>query len=83
MNKADYVRRAKQTRNHTCHWPGCTHQVKPAQWGCRPHWYVLPKRLRSRIWQTYRPTQEITMDPSKEYLAVAREVQEWIKENYS
>lgn len=78
-DKADYVRRASQTRNHTCHWPGCKLQVPPALWGCRTHWYTLPQSLRNRIWETYRPRQEITGTPSREYVAVAREVQEWIE----
>ena len=42
------------------------------------HWYALPKRLRDKIWATYRPGQEITKTPSVEYLAAAREVQDWI-----
>lgn len=76
--KAAYVRRQLQSRNHTCHWPGCTHQVPPAMWGCRPHWYTLPKHLRTAIWEAYVPGQEIRMDPSPQYLAVARTVQRWI-----
>ena len=64
---------------HTCHWPGCENEVPPAMWGCRTHWFKLPKRLRDRIWATYRPGQEITKTPSAEYLAVAHEVQDWIK----
>lgn len=80
MSKADYVRRQKQTRDHTCHWPGCTQQVPPAMWGCRAHWFRLPKSLRDRIWATYRPGQEITMTPSREYLEAANAVQEWIRE---
>jgi hypothetical protein len=47
-------------------------------WGCREHWFKLPLRLRSKIWRAYQPGQEITKTPSKEYFAVAREVQEWI-----
>jgi len=50
-------------------------------WGCKAHWFSLPKRLRDRIWQTYMPGQERRMDPSDEYLQVAREVQDWIREN--
>lgn len=65
---------------HTCHWPGCTKHVPPAMWGCKPHWFALPKRLRDRIWATYRPGQEITKDPSREYLAAADDVQHWILE---
>lgn len=79
--KADYVRAEGQTRNHTCHWPGCTRQVPPAMWGCKPHWFALPKPLRDRIWRAYRPGQEKDMRPSAEYLAVAREVQAWIAAN--
>ena len=81
MSKADYVKSQKQTRAHHCHWPGCTAQVPPAMWGCRRHWYALPKHLRDRIWATFRPGQEITMTPSDAYLQAARDVQEWIAAN--
>ena len=77
-SKADYVRRQRQTRNHGCHWPGCERQVPPAMWGCREHWFRLPKRLRDAIWAAYEPGQEIRLDPSSEYLAVAQQVQDWI-----
>ena len=81
-DKADYVRRQKQDRAHTCHWPGCTQQVPPAVWGCKQHWFKLPKRLRDAIWSTYRPGQEQTMTPSAAYLQVANQVQAWIRETY-
>jgi hypothetical protein len=48
-------------------------------WGCRTHWYALSQHLRDRIWRAYRPGQEIDQRPSADYLAVAREVQAWIK----
>jgi len=76
--KVHYVLRARQSRAHECHWPGCAKQVPPAKWGCSEHWFALPKHLRDRIWATYRPGQEITRTPSREYLEVARQVQEWI-----
>ena len=80
--KVDYVKSQGQTRKHHCHWPGCNAQVPPAMWGCRTHWYMLPKYLRTRIWLTYEIGQEVNMAPSREYLAVAREVEQWIKTNY-
>lgn len=80
-DKAAYVRSQGQTRRHTCHWPGCDTQVPPAMWGCKPHWFRLPKPLRDRIWDAYVPGQEKRMDPSDEYLAVAHEVQAWIAEH--
>lgn len=76
--KADHVRRARQTRDHTCHWPGCQKQVPPARWGCSTHWFKLPKPLRNELWAAYIPGQEARMDPSAEYLEVARRVQDWI-----
>jgi len=76
--KADYVRGQAQTRNHECHWPGCTKQVPPAMWGCKAHWYVLPAELRREIWRCYRPGQEADLHPSAAYIAVARQVQQWI-----
>lgn len=78
--KADYVRGASQTREHHCHWPGCTQQVPPAMWGCKRHWFKLPMRLRNKVWAAYRAGQEINGTPSLDYIAVAKEVQAWIKE---
>lgn len=62
---------------HTCHYPGCTQEVPPSMWGCRPHWFSLPADLRKAVWKAYVPGQEITKTPSAEYLAVADRVQKW------
>lgn len=78
MEKVAYVRAQRQARPHECHWPGCDKQVPPAMWGCKAHWFALPKALRDRIWATYRPGQETTMTPSADYIAVAKDVQAWI-----
>ena len=64
---------------HTCHWPGCPKAVPPAMWGCKTHWFKLPKRLRDAIWKTYVPGQEITKTPSAAYMRVAYEVRHWIR----
>lgn len=63
---------------HVCHWPGCGKPVPAAMWGCKAHWFALPKRLRDRIWATYRRGQEITKTPSPKYIEAALEVQSWI-----
>lgn len=78
MSKAAYVLSQPQTREHTCHWPGCKVQVPPALCGCSKHWYTLPKSLRDRIWATYRPGQEKDMNPTAAYLKAAEDVQKWI-----
>lgn len=65
---------------HTCHWPGCDKPVPPAMWGCKAHWFTLPKTLRDRIWATYRRGQEVTKTPSPAYMKVALDVQEWISQ---
>jgi hypothetical protein len=80
-SKVRYVKSQGQTRNHECHWPGCDKQVPPAMWGCKKHWFMLPKYLRDKIWRCYRPGQEVDGDPSDEYLEAAREVQEWIRQH--
>lgn len=77
--KVDHVRRAGQDRDHECHWPDCDQQVPPAMWGCRRHWYMLPKELRNAVWEAYEPGQEVRMDPSDKYLEVAERVQRWIQ----
>lgn len=80
MNKVDYVKSQGQTRKHHCHWTGCEKQVPPAMWGCKTHWFRLPKHLRDRIWATYVPGQEIDYTPSEEYLKAAADVRDWILE---
>ena len=64
--------------NHRCHWPGCGRPVPPKMWGCKFHWFRLPRVLRGKVWAAYRPGQEIDQRPSAEYIVVAHEVQEWI-----
>ena len=65
---------------HTCHWPGCTKEAPPKLWGCRSHWFKLPKRIRDEIWRTYRPGQEIDKNPSESYIAAAKAAQAWIRD---
>lgn len=81
-NKVDYVKTQGQSRKHHCHWPNCHVEVPPAKWGCTTHWFKLPFELRSAIWQTFEPGQEVTATPSAAYIAVARRVQDWIKANH-
>lgn len=80
--KVEHVLSAPNFRRHHCHWPDCPTLVAPALWGCRKHWYMLPPVLRSRIWAAYKIQQELTLSPSPEYIAVAKETQEWIKKNF-
>ena len=65
---------------HHCHWPDCPQEVPPAMWGCKRHWFMLPKELRDKVWAAYRPGQEITKTPSDHYVDVAEEVQQWIED---
>lgn len=81
-DKVEHVRKAKQSRNHTCHWPSCDTPVPPALWGCKRHWMRLPKELRDLIWDTYEVGQEETLTPSDAYLTAADRVQDWIRQCY-
>lgn len=81
--KVDHVLKAPNNDGrHHCHWPGCKAQVKPAVWGCKKHWFMLPKPLRDRIWAAYRPGQEQTKTPSRAYVEVAQEAQAWIAQHH-
>lgn len=64
---------------HLCHWPTCTTPVPPKMWGCKPHWFKLPRILRDQIWSTYVPGQEERKDPTPAYLDAAYAVDRWIK----
>jgi hypothetical protein len=39
---------------------------------CPKHWKKVPRKLRLRIWGTYRPGQEVDHDLSREYVHVVR-----------
>lgn len=65
---------------HVCHWPGCGKLVPPSMWGCKPHWFRLPKRIRYDIWNAYVRGQEVRRDPSRDYIVAARAAQIWIAE---
>lgn len=79
--KAQHVKNAEFIGGHKCHYPGCDKDVKPAYWGCLKHWYSLPEALRRRLWLHYVPGQEETKNPTAQYVAVANEIQDWIKAN--
>lgn len=81
--KQRHVRAATQSRPHLCHWPGCHESVPPAMWGCRTHWFKLPKHIRDAIWAAYRVGQEERLDPSEAYLRAARAAEDWIREHHA
>lgn len=68
--------------NHTCHWPGCKKEVPPKLWGCAPHWFLLPKNLRDKVWANYQVGQEVNKKPSKQYIEIAQEIQAWVISTY-
>ena len=53
---------------HTCHAQGCNVAIPPRLLMCAKHWATVPRELQRRVWATYRPGQEVTKDPSAEYL---------------
>jgi hypothetical protein len=40
---------------------------------CKPHWFLVPRAMRSRIWEAYRAGQCDDMNPSLEYCQAAKE----------
>jgi len=42
-------------------------------WGCRKHWFMVPKAIRDRVWEAYRVGQEDDWQPSREYLLAAKD----------
>jgi hypothetical protein len=63
--------------SHTCHWPNCTVEVPPAKWGCDKHWFRLPYKLRAELSKHYRRGQEVSKDPSPEYVEAAKRIREY------
>lgn len=55
---------------HHCHARGCLLEVPPRLLMCSLHWRMVPKDLQAQVWAHYRPGQEISKDPTTEYLDV-------------
>lgn len=58
--------------SHHCHATGCRVSVPPVMWGCRRHWFMVPKLIRDRIWRAYRAGQCDDWNPSREYCEAAK-----------
>lgn len=41
-----------------CAWPQCKIAIPKSRCMCEGHWKILPKELRSRIWNAYEMGQE-------------------------
>src|ERR1700691_4754346 len=41
-----------------CAVPGCGDQIDPTRLMCRRDWYQVPKRLRDKVWRTWRSGRE-------------------------
>lgn len=50
-------------------------------WGCKEHWFKLPKYYRDRIWAEFRPGQETNWTPSREYMKVLAQLDAWFMDN--
>lgn len=66
--------------SHTCHATDCKVETKPEMFMCKRHWYMLPKRMRDRIWATYRPGQCNDWQISPEYVDAAKEAVTYLAE---
>jgi len=41
-----------------CPVPGCEEEIDRTRLMCRRDWYAVPKRLRDRVWRTWRSGRE-------------------------
>lgn len=61
-------------RVHLCGWPDCRRPIPLNEWGCKTHWFSLPKELRDEIWQAYNRGRL-----SPEWIAANEKALEWIR----
>lgn len=66
--------------SHLCHALRCKVEVPPAMFMCRKHWYMVPRQMRALVWLHYVPGQEVTKDPTPEYLDVVHEAIKYVSE---
>lgn len=63
---------AARTPPHQCVARGCTRLVGQAHLMCGHHWRRVPRKLRQRIWGTWRPGQQYDHDPSPDFVHAVR-----------
>lgn len=63
---------------HECHATACNKHIPPQMFMCKFHWFLLPKNLRDKIWNTYRSGQCDDWNISKEYSEAAKEYVRYI-----
>jgi hypothetical protein len=51
-------------------------------WGCREHWYVLPRELRVNIVLTYARGIDDDTHPTPNYIEACRQAREWIAQHH-
>jgi hypothetical protein len=71
--------RAKKRRDpgtplgaHLCHARDCKVPVPERMLMCAPHWAMVPRELKRRVWSHYVPGQEIRKSPTAAYLDAAQ-----------
>lgn len=64
--------------NRLCQWPGCEVQIPSGMWGCKYHWFKLPKHLRKRLYLAYAPKPQVITVPSPEYVKVMQDIADWL-----
>jgi hypothetical protein len=67
-------------RLHRCSWPGCERVVPRSMWGCRAHWYALPRDIRVAIGRAYRHGLDTDSHPTRTYVDAYRTALAWIAE---
>lgn len=63
---------------HWCVARKCMTNVPPNRLMCTRHWKLVPYSIQKRIWNEYRPDQNL-MSASPEYLAAAQDAIEAVE----
>lgn len=59
---------ADELTSSTCPIQTCGVSIPRSMLMCRNHWYRVPYPLRREVFRTYRRGQELTGNPSSEYV---------------
>ena len=61
-----------------CPWPGCGKNIPQSIWGCKRHWFMLPKDIRDWVLSTYEKGINMHLTPTRAYLDATKAAQDWI-----
>lgn len=80
-DRPEHAHEGEEAMKHLCHATGCPVETPPRLFMCGRHWGMLPTEMKNDINRLFRPGQEVSKTPSKQYMLAALAAVKWLRKN--